>query len=126
MEERRMGLDAARSKLGDLAADAGARRAVTILTSHGHPVARIVPLERDGHSLLGQQVRVTLDKADDGPRAEDDGDIPGDGPPHENVITEGLLLAFGDGGDFEILEDDGFVHYFWPMLKIEPRGGVRE
>jgi antitoxin (DNA-binding transcriptional repressor) of toxin-antitoxin stability system len=47
MEERRMGLDAARPKLGELAADAGLRGVVTILTSHGHPLARIVPLETD-------------------------------------------------------------------------------
>lgn len=35
------------------------------------------------------------------------------------TIVTGTLLAFGDGGDFEILEDDGFVHFCWPMLEIE-------
>jgi prevent-host-death family protein len=43
MEQRTMGIDKARPKLGDLAADAAARRAVTVLTSHGHPVAAIMP-----------------------------------------------------------------------------------
>ena len=47
MEERMMGIDKARPKLGDLAADAAARRARTILTSHGHPVAAIVPPETE-------------------------------------------------------------------------------
>lgn len=37
----------------------------------------------------------------------------------ETTIVTGTLLAFGDGGDFEILEDDGFVHFCWPMLEIE-------
>jgi hypothetical protein len=35
------------------------------------------------------------------------------------VITKGKLLGFGDGGSIEILEDDGFVHYCWPALKVE-------
>src|SRR5438445_187077 len=35
------------------------------------------------------------------------------------VIVTGQLLAFGDGGDFEILEDDGFVRYCWPLLDME-------
>jgi antitoxin (DNA-binding transcriptional repressor) of toxin-antitoxin stability system len=43
MEKRIVGLDKARPRLGDLAADAAARRAITILTSHGHPIAAIVP-----------------------------------------------------------------------------------
>ena len=60
-------------------------------------------------SLLGQQVRVTLGHEPD----NWDKGIP--------VITQGKLLGFGQGGDFEILEDDGFVHYCWPALKIEPR-----
>ena len=51
-------------------------------------------------ALLGRRVRVTLDEP-------------------SSVITEGKLLGFGEGGDFEILEDDGFVHYCWPMLSIE-------
>lgn len=56
-------------------------------------------------SLLGKQVRVTLslEKA------------------AVATITEGKLIGFGDGGDFEVLEDDGFVHYCWPMLNIDPR-----
>lgn len=62
-------------------------------------------------SLLGQQVRVVVSYEDS------EGDVDRGIP----VITEGKLLGFGQGGDFEILEDDGFVHYCWPMLKIERR-----
>jgi hypothetical protein len=51
-------------------------------------------------ALLGKQVVVTLGPA---------------------TIVEGKLLGFGEGGDFEVLEDDGFVHYCWPMLDIEDR-----
>jgi hypothetical protein len=36
----------------------------------------------------------------------------------ETVVT-GIFLGFGSGGDVEILEDDGFVHFCWPMLEIE-------
>jgi hypothetical protein len=64
-------------------------------------------------SLLGQQVRVVLGYTD--------GEVSGDEYRGLPVITEGQLLGFGQGGDFEILEDDGFVHYCWQMLKIEPR-----
>jgi hypothetical protein len=62
-------------------------------------------------ALLGQQVRVVLGYEDS------EGDVDRGIP----VITEGQLLGFGQGGDFEILEDDGFVHYCWPMLKVERR-----
>jgi hypothetical protein len=51
-------------------------------------------------ALLGKQVVVTLGPA---------------------VIVEGRLLGFGEGGEFEVLCDDGFVHYCWPMLDIEDR-----
>ena len=64
-------------------------------------------------SLLGQQVRVVLDYTDGTVHVGEERGIP--------TITEGRLLGFGDGGDFEILEDDGLVHYCWPMLKVEPR-----
>ena len=53
-----------------------------------------------GKALLGKQVQVTLG---------------------ENVIARGQLLGFGEGGDFELLEDDGCVHYCWPMLEISER-----
>lgn len=56
----------------------------------------------DRLKFLGRQVIVTLDS------------IPGN-----PMITMGRLLAFGSDGSFEILKDDGFVHYCWPMLKIE-------
>lgn len=52
-------------------------------------------------SLLGKRVRVVMDYRD------------------EKAVAEGKLLGFGDGGDFELLEDDGFIHYCWPLLKIE-------
>lgn len=56
-------------------------------------------------AMLGHRVRVMLVQGDEGsdPR----------------TITEGVLLGFGDGGDFEVLESDGMVHYCWPMLEIE-------
>lgn len=56
-------------------------------------------------SLLGKRVRVKLDA---------------------EVLVIGQLLGFGQGGDFEILEDDGFVHYCWPMLEIEEVRGTEE
>lgn len=60
----------------------------------------IVPdFVKDVSALLGKRVVVVLDRAD-------------------AVIITGQLLGFGDGGTFEILEDDGFVHYCWPMLEI--------
>lgn len=56
---------------------------------------------KDEHlKFLGKQVIVTLNN---------------DGP----VITRGKLLGFSDGGEFEILEEDGFVHYCWPMLHVQ-------
>jgi hypothetical protein len=54
-------------------------------------------------ALLGKQVRVTLDR-------------PEHGPAH---VTNGRLLCFGDEGTLVIVQDDGFVHYAWPMLDIE-------
>jgi hypothetical protein len=54
--------------------------------------------------LLGKQVRVTLDR----PEGE------------AAVVTNGTLLAFGDDGTLVIVQEDGFVHYAWPLLDIEP------
>lgn len=54
---------------------------------------------------LGKQVEVLLA-------------IDGDG---SKVVARGQLLGFGEGGDFEILEDDGFVHYCWPALEMRER-----
>jgi len=50
--------------------------------------------------LLGKQVIVTLQ---DSPK----------------VIARGRLLRFGDDGEFVLQDDEGFVHYAWPMLNIE-------
>ena len=70
MEERKIGLDAARSILGDLAADT-ARGIVTVLTSHRRPVARIVSLgaeteaAREARALVAEwiwQMRATDDE----------------------------------------------------------------
>jgi len=60
--------------------------------------------------LLGQRVRVTLDYA----RNE---------PP---VVSEGILLGFGDEGTVEVEEDDGFIHCCWPMLDVEPASGEQQ
>lgn len=57
---------------------------------------------------LGQQVRVTLDRG-----------------PFESEIVTGKLLGFGQGGDFEILCDDGMVHYCWPLLDVSPNDSLR-
>jgi hypothetical protein len=48
-------------------------------------------------TLLGRKVEVKLDA---------------------EVLVRGIFLGFGEGGDAEILEDDGFVHYCWPMLAV--------
>lgn len=48
---------------------------------------------------IGKRVRILLDE---------------DSP----VIT-GKLLGWGTGGTLEIEEDDGDLHYAWPLLKIE-------
>lgn len=55
-------------------------------------------------AFLGKQVRVRLG-------TETDGVTP--------VVVEGKLLGFGDGGEFEVEESDGAVHYCWPMLEVE-------
>lgn len=60
-------------------------------------------------TLLGKQVKVTLDYGTYSPGGK-------------AVIVTGKLLAFGDGGDFEVLEEDGFVHYCWPLLDMEEIG----
>lgn len=57
-------------------------------------------------AMLGKRVRVVLHKPHPGDR-----DVA--------VISEGTFLGFGDGGDVQLEEDDGFVHYCWPMLDIE-------
>ena len=68
-------------------------------------MVKLPPPSRDARQdYLGQRVKVTLVRADGVDPA---------------VIAEGKLLGFGQGGNFEIEEDDGFVHYCWPMLDIE-------
>lgn len=61
-----------------------------------------MPTTEQQRAMLGKRVKVTLATA-----------------PNQPVITTGTLLGFGEGGDFEILEDDGCVHYCWPLLDIE-------
>lgn len=74
----------------------------------------MVETDKERKAFLGKKVKVWLD------RKAHYLAVPGNGPVStEDVITTGVLLGFGEGGDFEILEDDGFVHYCWPMLDIE-------
>ncbi len=49
-------------------------------------------------ALLGKKVQVKLDA---------------------EVVVRGIFLGFGEGGDVELLCDDTFVHYCWPMLEVE-------
>lgn len=69
-------------------------------TEHDQPLGWCDHYKR---SLLGQPVRVTMSRPSGG----------------QATIAAGKLLGFGQGGDFEILEEDGSVHYCWPMLDIE-------
>lgn len=65
--------------------------------------ARYMQREKPGdnvRALIGKQVRVYIDDK-------------------REVAVVGKLLGWGQAGDFEILEDDGFVHYCWPLLTIE-------
>jgi hypothetical protein len=64
-----------------------------------------LPSDEEARALLGQRVRVTMVRGGEG------------GDPQ--TITSGVLVGFGQGGDFEILEGDGMIHYCWPMLQIE-------
>lgn len=50
---------------------------------------------------LGKQVEITLDNNPESP-----------------VIVKGKLLSFCDDGEFEVQDEDGMVHYCWPMLTI--------
>jgi hypothetical protein len=58
-------------------------------------------------SLLGKRVTVSLSETG-------------------SVIVTGTLLGFGNGGDAEILEDDGLVHYCWPALRMEEADDSRK
>lgn len=53
-------------------------------------------------TLLGKQVKVTL--------AEGRTD---------QVVAEGQLLSFSEGGEAVLRDEMGLLHYCWPMLKIE-------
>lgn len=33
-------------------------------------------------------------------------------------IAHGKLLGFGQGGDFEVLDEMGMIHYCWPALEM--------
>lgn len=41
----------------------------------------------------------------------------------EQVVQEGQLLGFGEGGDIQMLGDDGLVWHGWPALAITPACG---
>lgn len=51
--------------------------------------------------LLGKRVRVTLSRSD------------------PQVVQEGILIGFGEGGDVELLASDGMLYHAWPSLRIE-------
>lgn len=34
------------------------------------------------------------------------------------VVVRGTLLAFNEGGEIVILDENGFKNYCWPMLKV--------
>jgi hypothetical protein len=74
--------------------------------SHQTTRRKHMPEEAEWHktitAFLGQQVEVLLAATD-------------------NVVAKGQLLGFGDGGDVEILQDDGLVHHCWPMLEMRLR-----
>jgi hypothetical protein len=55
---------------------------------------------------LGQRVRVFYGRDEGG----------------DSLVLIGKLLEFSDGGDFTVLDDNGFVHYCWPMLEVSPIG----
>ena len=59
---------------------------------------------KDLNDLLGKQVSVVLSH---------DGE--------EDAIAHGQFLGYGEGGEVQLLCDDGFVHHCWPLLDIKPR-----
>ena len=63
---------------------------------------------KDSAKLLGKRVKVTLVYGDDKSPA---------------IVSVGKFLGFGGSGECEILEDDGFVHYCWPMLEVRLADG---
>ena len=74
-------------------------------------------------ALLGQQVEVVLARVGD-PTGPWGWDVT-DGPRRaSDEVARGVLLGFGDGGDLEILEDDGMTHHCWPNLEVRARSDV--
>ncbi len=67
--------------------------------------------------LLGKQVTVVLHRQGDPLPWWGKEDTAED----KDLIISGQLLGFGEGGNFEILEDDGMIYHCWPALQIEPR-----
>lgn len=61
-----------------------------------------MPMEKE-RALLGKQVKATLEHNEHG----------------EYVIVKGKLIGIGIDGSFEIVPEDGMVHYCWPYLDIE-------
>lgn len=53
-------------------------------------------------ALLGKRVIIRLGEEEGAP-----------------VLVKGKFLCFGDGGDFVIQEDGGFLKFCWPMLEIK-------
>ncbi len=82
-------------------------RWITVEDDETGPIDPSIVTQDKVIALLGRYVRVTLDH----------GGYPD--PKTPSVIVQGQFLGFGDGGDIEILTEDGFTHYCWPMLEIE-------
>jgi hypothetical protein len=82
---------------------------VRVLAADPLEIDMTMQTTNEKRALLGKQVRVTIDR-------------PIHDPAH---IVEGKLLGFGDDGTFEVMQDDGFVHYCWPMLDIEEVTGAK-
>jgi hypothetical protein len=58
------------------------------------------------HPLLGRRVEVTLHR--------------GDAQQPDPVVARGTLLRYSAMGECVLQEDDGDVHWCWPMLDIRP------
>ena len=64
---------------------------------------RTPPTNEQINSLLGHQVQAMFDYDD------------------ENAVAVGQLLAWDEGGECVILDDMGFKHWCWPLLRLKER-----
>lgn len=79
--------------------------------------------ETDMSSMLGEQVRVVLARAEE-PAADGDPFNPAGCPIREDVVARGKLMSFADSGEIVLQDDCGFLHYCWPNLEtvLDVRG----